>query len=153
MKLPRLLWRLMRIPPKVAYALGLGPFIGRLVLLLTTKGRKTGRLHVTPLQYQEIDGLIHIGSARGTKADWYQNVEADPEVEVQVRERRFKGRGETITDPGRVADFIEHRLRERPRFIGALMRSEGLPPNPTREQLEKYAANRAMVVIHPADNG
>jgi deazaflavin-dependent oxidoreductase (nitroreductase family) len=133
----------------MAYALGLGPLIGRVILLLTTTGRKTGRLRVTPLQYEEIEGLIHIGSARGTKADWYRNIEANPTVEVQVRNKRFKGRGEAVTDPQRVTDFLEHRLRNRPRFVGALMRTEGVPPNPTREQLETYAAKRAMVIIHP----
>ena len=152
MRLPRFLWRLIRVPPRLAYALGLGSVIGRAILLLTTTGRKTGRLRVTPLQYEEIDGLIHIGSARGTKADWYRNIEANPTVEVQVRNKRFSGRGETIMDPHRVADFLEHRLRNRPRFVGALMRTEGVPPNPTREQLETYAAKRAMVIIHPIES-
>lgn len=149
MRLPRFLWRLMRVPPQLAYALGLGPLIGRAVLLLTTTGRKTGRPRITPLQYEDINGLIHIGSARGTEADWYKNIETNPEVLVRARNKRFKGRGETVTDPHRVADFLEHRLRNRPRFVGALMKTEGLPPNPTREQLEMYAAKRAMVIIHP----
>jgi hypothetical protein len=96
--------------------------------------------------------LIHIGSARGTEADWYRNIEANPIIEVQVRDERFRGRGETVIDPNRVADFLEHRLRNRPRFVGALMRSEGLPPNPTREQLEKYASKRAMVIIHSIES-
>ena len=56
--IPRLVWRVLRLPPRLWYALGLGPIMGRLVLLLTTTGRKTGRQHVTPLQYEEIDGLI-----------------------------------------------------------------------------------------------
>jgi deazaflavin-dependent oxidoreductase (nitroreductase family) len=136
----------------MAYALGLGSLIGRAILLLTTTGRKTGRRRVTPLQYEEIDGLIHIGSARGTRADWYRNIKANPTVELRVRNKRFKGRGETVTDLQQVADFLEHRLKKRPRFVGALMRTEGLPPNPTREQLETYAAKRAMVIIHPIES-
>ena len=136
----------------MAYALGLGPVIGRAILLLTTTGRKTGRMRVTPLQYEEVDGLIHIGSARGTGSDWYRNIVANPGVEVRVKNKRFKGRGETVTDPHRVADFLEHRLGNRPRFVGALMRTEGVPPNPTREQLETYAAKRAMVIIHPIES-
>lgn len=152
MKVPRFLWRLMRIPPRIAYALGLGRLIGRFVLLLTTTGRVTGRKRVTPLQFQEIDGLIHIGSARGTKADWYRNIEVDPRVEVRVREKRFKGRGETVTDVDRIADFLEHSLRARPGFMRTLMQIVGLSSDPTREQLETYAAKRAMVVIHPFGN-
>lgn len=153
MSLPHFLWRLMRVPPRLAYALGLGPIIGRVILLLTTTGRKTGRRRVTPLQYEEIDGLIYIGSARGTESDWYKNLEADPEVEVRVRNRRFLGRAETVTDPDRLADFLEYRLKTRPRFVGALMRREGLPSKPSREQLMIYARNRAMVIIHPVGAG
>ena len=63
-QLKKYLWRLMRIPPRVAYAIGLGPLIGRHVLLLTTTGRKSGLRRVTPLQYEEIDGVFYIGSAR-----------------------------------------------------------------------------------------
>jgi len=37
---------------KALYAVGLGPVVGRLVLLLTTTGRKTGLPRVTPLQYE-----------------------------------------------------------------------------------------------------
>lgn len=143
----------MRVPPRLAYALGLGPIIGRVILLLTNTGRKTGRRRVTPLQYEEIDGLIYIGSARGTESDWYKNLEADPEVEVRVRNRRFLGRAETVTDPDRLADFLEYRLKTRPRFVGALMRREGLPSKPSREQLMIYARNRAMVIIHPVGAG
>jgi hypothetical protein len=39
MQAPRFLWRLIRTPPRTAYALGLGKLIGRYVLLLTTTGR------------------------------------------------------------------------------------------------------------------
>ena len=151
MRLPRWIWRLMRVPPKVAYALGLGPLVGRVVLLLTTKGRVSGRPHVTPLQYEQIDGLIHIGSARGGEADWYKNLEANPDVQVRVRNQRFHGRAETVIDTERVADFLEYKLKSRPRFVGALMRTEGLPSKPTRAQIEQYASNRAMVVIHPVE--
>jgi len=46
MKAPRFFWRFIHIGPRIAYALGLGPLIGRFVLLLTTYGRKSGRPRV-----------------------------------------------------------------------------------------------------------
>lgn len=145
----RLYSRLLKLPPQIAYAVGLGPIIGRLVLLLTTTGRKTGLSRVTPLQYEEQDGVIYIGSARGTQADWYKNLVANPQVEVRVKTRRFKGIAETCTDPVVVADFIEMRLERRPRIIGAILRSEGISLPPGREELEVYAANLALVTIRP----
>jgi deazaflavin-dependent oxidoreductase (nitroreductase family) len=134
---------------KALYAIGLGPLIGRLILLLTTTGRKTGLPRVTPLQYEEIDGAFYLGSSRGQRADWFRNILANPHVEVRVKSRRFRGVAETVTDPARVADFLEFRLQRHPKMIGAILQREGLPAQPDRAQLEAYAAKLAMVVVRP----
>ena len=47
MRLPRWLWKFLRFGPQLAYAMGLGPLFGRVILLLTTIGRKSGRPRVT----------------------------------------------------------------------------------------------------------
>ena len=143
-------WKLLKYPPQVLYALGLGPVYGRLVLLLTTTGRKSGLPRVTPLQYEEIDGDIVVGSARGSQADWFRNIQANPNVIVRVKSRQFEGVAEPVTDPKRVADFLAYRLNKNPRMVGFIMRREGAPKNPSREDLEAYAANRAIVIIRAA---
>lgn len=151
--LPKWILRLVKYPPRLAYALGLGSLIGGTVLLLTTIGRKSGRPRTTPLQYEEIDGTIYLGSARGAAADWYRNITADPHVNVQVKNRRFDGLAEPTTDVGRMTDYLALRLKRHPRMIGGMLRAEGLPPSPTREQLEGYAAKLALVAIRLAPSG
>ena len=142
-------WKIIKYPPQFFYAIGLGPIYGRMVLLLTTTGRISGLPRITPLQYEEIDGEIIIGSARGINADWFKNIQADPQVKVQVRSRKFTGIGEPVTDPARIADFLEYRLRKNPRMIGFIMSREGVSKDPSREELEKHATRKAMVVIKP----
>jgi deazaflavin-dependent oxidoreductase (nitroreductase family) len=138
---------------RLLYAVGFGLIIGRIILLLTTTGRKSGQPRVTPLQYEEIDGKYYLGSARGTHSDWYRNIKADHRVEVRVKNRRFRGTAETVTDPVHIADFLEVRLRRHPRMMGLLMeKTHGLPRHPSREQLEMLAASEAMVVITPTEN-
>src|SRR5512140_899596 len=100
------------------YAIGMGTIIGKIILLLTTTGRKSGQKRVTPLQYEEIDGKYYLGSARGTKSDWYRNISADGRVEVRVKNRHFCGLANTVTDPLRIADFLEIRLRRHPFMMG-----------------------------------
>jgi len=134
---------------RALYALGLGPLVGRLVLLLTTTGRRTGLRRVTPLQYEEIDGAIYVASSLGQRADWFRNVVANPRVEVRLKWRRFRGICETTTDPKRIAGFLEVRLRRHPKMVGRILRLEGLSAQPSRAQLEEYAAKLALVVIHP----
>ena len=147
---PKLL-RLIKKPPQIAYALGLGPLVGRFVLLLTTTGRKSGLPRVTPLQYAMIKGAYYVGSWKADKADWYRNILANSEVEVRVKRKRFRGRAETTTDPIRIADFLAYRLEHNPRLVGPILKAQGFPADPTRKDLEEYVADRAMVIIHPLD--
>lgn len=148
-RLPRPVLRILRQPPRIAYALGLGPLLGRLVLLLTTTGRKSGRPRVTPLQYEEQNGLYYLGSARGQAADWFRNILVNPQVEVRVKGDRFTCLARPVTDPERIADFLELRLTRHPVMVGVMLRSEGLAKNPTREQLERFAAHLALVILDP----
>ena len=148
----RRLYKLINKPPRIAYALGLGPLIGRLVLLLTTRGRRTGLLRVTPLQYEQIEGKYYVASAFGARADWYQNILADPGVRVRVGRKEFKAFAEPSTDPVQIADFLEYRLAHHPRMIGLMLRAEGLPPSPSRQDLESLAEEKALVILHPAVN-
>lgn len=150
--IPKVVWKLLRIPPRLAYRLGLGPVIGRRILLLTTTGRKTGLARVTPLQYELVGGCYYVGAARGLRTDWFRNIQADPRVAVQVKNQRFRGRATAVTDPEQVADFLEYRLRRHPRFVGLVLRMAGYPSRPTRQQLKAYARHRALVAIHPEDS-
>ncbi|MBN1440933.1 MAG: nitroreductase family deazaflavin-dependent oxidoreductase [Anaerolineales bacterium] len=152
-KIPKSLLRLIHWPPQVAYALGLGPLIGRLVLLLTTTGRKSGKPRVVPLQYEEIDGQFCLGSSRGGRADWVRNVLADPHVEVRVKNRRFAGTAEVVTDAARIADFLEVRLRRHPRMVGAMLRGGGIAGAADRRALERYAGGIALVIVTPDPSG
>ncbi len=148
-KLPRRIWRLLRLPPRFAYAVGLGPLIGRFVLLLTTTGRRTGIKRITPLQYEEIDGSYYIAAARGTRTDWLKNIEADPRVAIRVGSHQLQCHADVIRDVEQIADFLTFRLERHPRMIGAIMRAAGLPPSPDREQLREYARERPLVRLRP----
>lgn len=144
------LYRLLRkLAPRIAanYQKGIGPT--RVVLLLTTIGRKSGLPRVTPLQYEEIDGVYYIGSARGTRSDWFRNIQANPCVELQIRERHLQGTAEPVCDPQRMADFFAVRLKRSPLFIGLVMHLEGLPLRYRREDLVRFAQNKAMVIVRP----
>ena len=135
---------------RVLYAIGLGPLIGKLVLLLTTTGRRSGMKRVTPLQYEEIDGLYYLGAARGLRADWVRNIQACPEVEIRVGTRHFSGMAEVVNDLAKFADFMEVRLERHPRMMGLLMeRAHGLPRRPSREQLEQLGRDEAVVIVRP----
>jgi len=148
-------WNRMKYIQKihcVLYSLGLGPLIGKIILLLTTTGRKSGLKRVTPLQYEKIDDEYYLGAARGLQADWVRNIQANPQVEIRVGRKRIPGQAEVVTDVSRFADFLEVRLQRHPCMIGLLMEKvHHLPKSPSRTQLERLAATEALVVVHPLE--
>ncbi len=146
------IWRWMRSLNRWMarnYRRGFGP--RKLVLLLTTLGRKSGLPRVTPLQYEAFEGIIYIGSARGTRADWYRNLSVHPEVTLQIGDETLVGEARCLTDPKMVADFLAMRLQRHPVMIRLLMWFEGLPLRFSRADLERFAAEKAVVAIYPAE--
>ena len=135
---------------KRLYASGKGWIIGKLILVLTHTGRKSGTRYGTPLQYEKIDGAYYVGAGRGCKADWFRNIQADPHVHVQVNRREFDGLAQAVTDPLRVADFLEYRLKRHPLMIGLIMKlTHHLPMRPSRAQLLELAKTTALVILRP----
>jgi deazaflavin-dependent oxidoreductase (nitroreductase family) len=62
-------------------------------LLLTTTGRKTGLARTVPLPYfPHPDGVMVVASFAGDPKHpaWYVNLVANPDVEVQIKARRFR---------------------------------------------------------------
>ncbi|KAA3654882.1 MAG: nitroreductase family deazaflavin-dependent oxidoreductase [Chloroflexi bacterium] len=130
------------------YRRGIGPT--RFVLLLTTIGRKSSLPRVTPLQFEKVDGAYYIGSARGQDADWFKNILANPNVQVNIHDREFNAIAEPITDPSRIADFIDLRLHRHPIMVRLIMHLfDHLPLRFTRIDLEQLSKGKALVILHP----
>lgn len=129
------------------YQRGFGPT--RVVLLLTTIGRKSGRMHTTPLQFEEVDGTYYVASARGKAADWYKNLCANSRVHVQLRTLEFDAIAEPVTDPERIADFLALRLHRHPFRMRLIMHLvDRLPLHYTRADLVALGKEKSMIILH-----
>ena len=77
-----------------------GRLAGMPVLLLTTRGRTSGRARTTPLTYFERDGIIVLVASYGgddRDPSWLRNLRADPLVEVRQGRRRRAMTGRVAT--------------------------------------------------------
>ncbi|WP_229400139.1 nitroreductase family deazaflavin-dependent oxidoreductase [Micromonospora okii] len=75
-------------------------FNGYDALLVTTRGRRSGKLRRTALIYgRDGDRVLLVASNGGAAAhpNWYLNLSADPEVEIQIGAERFRGRARTAS--------------------------------------------------------
>ncbi len=72
------------------------------MLTMTAIGRRSGQPRSVQLACIEHDGdPLVVASAMGQQKHpaWRYNIEANPEVEVQVRGQRFAARAEVLSDP------------------------------------------------------
>ena len=78
-----------------------GASIGdRKLLLLTTRGRRTGQERTSPMMYVPSgDRLLVIASNNGAPEDphWYQNLVADPAVTVELPGDTYPARAEALS--------------------------------------------------------
>ncbi|HEY8452201.1 MAG: nitroreductase family deazaflavin-dependent oxidoreductase [Micromonosporaceae bacterium] len=73
---------------------------GATTLLLTTRGRRTGKARRTPLIYgRDGDRYLVVASKGGSPRhpEWYLNLTADPRVRVQVADEVFDAVARTAT--------------------------------------------------------
>ncbi|MHB2016802.1 MAG: nitroreductase/quinone reductase family protein [Candidatus Xenobia bacterium] len=88
------------------------------MLILHTKGAKTGRQHVTPLVYMP-DGLrmIIFASKAGAPENphWFNNLMANPEVTVETGSETIKARATQVQGEERDRIFNE-QARRMPNF-------------------------------------
>jgi deazaflavin-dependent oxidoreductase (nitroreductase family) len=91
-----------------------GMFAGAPIVLITTKGAKSGETRVNPVVgLPQENGTIYIfASFAGapTSPDWYHNLVAHPEVEVEFGRERYSATATPITGPAR--DEIFDRQKE-----------------------------------------
>jgi deazaflavin-dependent oxidoreductase (nitroreductase family) len=72
--------------------LGLGWLMGHRVLLLTLRGRRSGRIYQTArevIRYDPASEERIVPSAWRDKADWYRNIKANPAMEIQTGRERY----------------------------------------------------------------
>jgi deazaflavin-dependent oxidoreductase (nitroreductase family) len=75
-------------------------------LLLTTVGRKTGKVLTMPLIFGRSGPDHVVVASKGgapTHPAWYLNLQANPEVQVQVKAEKFKARAYTAGAEERAA--------------------------------------------------
>lgn len=86
----------------LVWRLGLGPWLnlwpavfGR-YMVLVHRGRKSGLLRYTPVNYCAVEGAVYCVSGFGGAADWYRNLLATPEVELWLPDGWWRGRAEEL---------------------------------------------------------
>jgi proline iminopeptidase len=79
-------------------------------LLLTTTGRKSGKKYIFPLFYGSAGDSYFVIASKGGAPEhpgWYRNIEANPDVEIQVGTAKMTARARTATGEERASLWAE----------------------------------------------
>jgi len=88
-----------------------GPFEGRHVLILTTRGAKSKEVRETPLVYtRDGDHYVIVASKGGapTHPAWYHNLVEHPEVTVEVNREKFNARAHVAQGDEYERLYLQH---------------------------------------------
>lgn len=91
-----------------------GGFAGAPLLLLHTRGAKSGAERVNPVMYLDLDGRTFIFASKAgadSNPDWYHNLLAHPEVEVEVGGTTRPARAVPVTGAERDRIYAEQVKR------------------------------------------
>jgi deazaflavin-dependent oxidoreductase (nitroreductase family) len=111
-------WKKLNKAVIFLYELGLLPLIGAgwYILLLYTKGRKSGKIRVTPLEYRRRRESVLIFSARGKRSDWYKNLKMNPDdVKLRIGFKTHIPRIDLIEDADDVKEILGWYVKKNSR--------------------------------------
>jgi deazaflavin-dependent oxidoreductase (nitroreductase family) len=91
-----------------------GGFDGASLVLLTTTGAKTGTQRVNPLATLAQNDTLYVFASKGgapTDPDWYRNLVAHPDVEVEYGDEKFAAAARVVTGAERDRIFAVQKER------------------------------------------
>lgn len=94
-------------------------------ITLTTRGRKSGQPRAVTIWFV-IAGPreIVVQHATSPVAQWYRNLEHDPEVTVDFGDGPLRGRAEPIRDAAAIRDVLDRILEKHP-IAGRVIQFKG----------------------------
>lgn len=113
-------------------------------MLITIKGRKTGRLITLPVNYVRDGNLLWVVSYRSRT--WWRNISGGVPVKILLRGQEKEALADAILDEAKVAEALGSYVQKFPisaRAIGVRLEN-GLP---NREDLSQAAQERVMIRI------
>ncbi len=137
--------------PISLYRLHLGWLLGHRFLLLTHRGRKSGRIRKTVLEVVSYDPRTResvVVSGWGERADWYRNIQASPALEVQTGRDRYVPTQRILSADEAYAVMVDYEQR-LPALARPVVRRLGFTVSGSEEERRAHAAKLLMIGFRP----
>ncbi|MBN9113624.1 MAG: nitroreductase family deazaflavin-dependent oxidoreductase [Pseudonocardia sp.] len=141
--------------PRVLYRHGLGRLLGSRFLLLSHRGRRSGRPYANVLEvvhHDPLSGEYVVVSGLGHRSDWYRNVRAGGPVTVTVGSRCFPVDARELDPDEAVAVLGDYERRNRllrPIVHRVLSKLVGRPYTGTVDERRALVRDIPLVGLRP----
>lgn len=149
-----LLSRALRLPARL-YDVGAGRLLGHRFLLLTHRGRRSGRLYRTMLEVVRWDPEKReatVMSGFGPRSSWLRNVLGGGAVEVRIAARRFEPTARSLDREEAVVVLADYEQRNRlagPIVRAILSRLAGFRYDGSAEARERLVGALPLLAFSP----
>ena len=140
---------LARLPIQL-YQNGLGWILGGRFLRLTHTGRKSGKARQVVLEVVRHDpasDTYYVASGWGERSDWFQNVQQNPQVEIQVGRRKARALAERLEPEQGEREMLDYG-RRHPRALQTLARLMGYQIENSQADIRQLGRMIPMVAFH-----
>lgn len=142
--------------PVWVYRLRLGwllarPILGFWFLMITHRGRRTGKTYHTVVEIVRHDRATDeyiVASGYGEASDWYRNLRATPALKIQIGNRLYSVEQRFLTPEQVHQEFADYE-RRHPQAARTLPRHLGISYDGSEAQRRAVTAALRMVAFHP----
>jgi len=134
----------------------LHPLLSRTLMLLTFRGRRSGRSYTVPVQYAREGSTVIVYAGGSAGKTWWRNLAGGAEVTLRIKGRDLRGHAVAVMDDREaVADGLRIWLRRFPsgaRRLGVARGPDGsLDPQDLARAAERIVIVRIELSEPPAD--
>ncbi|MBI3161112.1 MAG: nitroreductase family deazaflavin-dependent oxidoreductase [Chloroflexi bacterium] len=153
LKPPSLLLKFLFKMPVYFHKMGFAGWeriVGAQWMLITTRGRKTGKRRETMvdvMEYDKITDTYYIEVAYGSRADWFKNIQNTPVFEAQVGRRKFHARAAMLSSEN-TADMLVQFYRRKPAYTRSVMAMVGMKFT-SENGLRNIAGKLTLLSVRP----
>jgi deazaflavin-dependent oxidoreductase (nitroreductase family) len=112
---------LLRVP-LFLYRMGLGEVVNAArIMILTTRGRKSGLPRHTALEYRMHGNKLYVISGWGKRPHWVKNLLTDPLVTLQLGSRVYAAHASVVDTPGEALRALHLFRRSNPAYYDTVL--------------------------------
>jgi deazaflavin-dependent oxidoreductase (nitroreductase family) len=118
-------------------------------MFLTTIGRRTGKPHrvvVDIVKHDKDNSIYFINAGWGMKSDWFRNLISNPNVQVQIARRKYRGKA-SVLPLKEAGDILVEFINQHPNYVSLMVRLIGIEIKFTEEEIRSLVLTMPIVAI------